>query len=85
MPTKGACATAACVATMNAFGKYISSTLTALLKPPHGLFLDSCYRHCGQVNEKRALSLSLSLSVFLFVPNSLMKVHDLPGYNIGSG
>jgi hypothetical protein len=50
---------------MNAFGKYISSTLTALLKPPHGLFLDSCYRHCGQVNEKRALSLSLSLSLCL--------------------
>jgi hypothetical protein len=69
VPTKGACATAACVATMNAFGKYISSTLTALLKPPHGLFLDSCYRHCGQVN----------------LPNSLMKNHDLPGYNIGSG
>lgn len=34
--TGPACATAICVATMNAFGKYVSATLTSLLKPPHG-------------------------------------------------
>lgn len=51
-PSAGPCAAAACVASMNAFGHYISVSLTTLLKAPHGLFLDSCYRHCGQLTEQ---------------------------------
>ena len=51
-PTTGLCAAPACVTTMNAFGDYINATLTALLKAPHGMFLHSCYRHCGQLADE---------------------------------
>jgi hypothetical protein len=34
-------------ATVNAFGAYITSSMKSLMPPPHGVFLDSCYRHCS--------------------------------------
>ena len=33
--------------TVNQFGEYIASSMRALLRPPHGAYLDACFRHCS--------------------------------------
>jgi hypothetical protein len=63
-PTTGPCAAAACVGTMNTFGTYIKTTLTQLLTSPHGMFLDSCYRHCGQLTEQLGVGSLSPLTAF---------------------
>jgi hypothetical protein len=34
-------------ASVNQFGAFITSSMKSLMVPPHGVFLDSCYRHCS--------------------------------------
>ena len=34
-------------ATVNEFGAFVASAMEQALQPPHGAFLDSCYRHCS--------------------------------------
>ena len=37
---------------VNAFGDYVTAKMKAALKPPHGAYVDSCYRHCGQTTDQ---------------------------------
>jgi len=34
-------------ATVDAFGRYVARSMRRLLQPPHGGYLDACYRHCS--------------------------------------
>merc|ERR1719316_2569991 len=37
-------------ATVNAFGRYITTSMRKILHPPNGAFLDACYHHCTPAN-----------------------------------
>lgn len=34
---------------VNTFGNYITAQMKEIMTPPNSVYLDSCYRHCGQV------------------------------------
>ena len=34
-------------ASVRAFGTYVAGSMRALLRPPHGAYLDGCFRHCS--------------------------------------
>ena len=49
---------------MNAFGGLIENQMQSLLKPPHGAFLHSCYRHCGGTTDQLSIGSLTALQAF---------------------